>query len=174
MPSNVPSIADLLDSTVHTAVHLETRDVYAVAPESEELTAWRETGLRSGPESEYWRTWVEIIRRTVARGVSVRRARVISEPVSEYIRFEHAGTPVNLIAGEEVRWLPRRRASDIALPANDFWLLDGQVVRFGYFSGDGTLTGHDLSRDSAVVEMCSAAFEAVWARAAPHEQYEIA
>ncbi|WP_438948653.1 DUF6879 family protein [Streptomyces atratus] len=55
-----------------------------------------------------------------ARGVRVLRARVVSEPVTEYIRFEHAITDANLRAGEEVRWLPRRRASTLALPGNDF------------------------------------------------------
>ncbi|MEO3840578.1 DUF6879 family protein [Streptomyces sp. B22F1] len=31
---------------------------------------------------------------------------------------------------EAVMWLPRRRASDIALPGNDFWLFDGRLVRW--------------------------------------------
>ncbi|RKN11504.1 DUF6879 family protein [Streptomyces radicis] len=175
MPSTspVPPIAELLDSTRQSACHLEMRDVYAVAPESTELAAWRRTGQRSGPESAYWRSWVELVRRAVARGVSVRRARVVSEPVTEYIRFEHAGTPVNLAAGEDVRWLPRRHASDIALPGNDFWLLDGRLVRFGHFNGDGALTGHELTEEPAVLELCSAAFETVWSRAVPHDQYRI-
>lgn len=33
----------------------------------------------------------------------------------------------NVKAGEEVRWLPRRQASDLALPGNDFWLFDGSA-----------------------------------------------
>ncbi|WP_059013675.1 DUF6879 family protein [Streptomyces specialis] len=173
MTRPVPPIADLLDSAVHSAVHLEMRDVYAVDPESEELTRWRATGRRSGPESPYWQNWVNVVRRTVARGVVVHRARIVSEPVSEYIRFEHAGTPVNIAAGEEVRWLPRRQTSDLALPGNDFWLFDGRLIRFGHFSGDGALTGHDLTEDPGVVKMCSDAFDAVWARATPHGQYEI-
>jgi hypothetical protein len=32
---------------------------------------------------------------------------------------------MNAAAGEDVRWLPRRRASDLALPGTDFWVLDG-------------------------------------------------
>ncbi len=173
MPSNVPPIADLLDAAQHSAVHLETRDVYAVDPESTELAAWRQTGRRSGPDSEYWRPWVQLIERTVGRGVTVRRARVISEPVSEYIRFEHAGTAANVAAGEDVRWLPRRRTSDLLLPGNDFWLFDGRLVRFGHFSGDGRLTGHDLTHEPGTADICATAFEAVWARATPHDQYKI-
>ncbi|MGW0548312.1 DUF6879 family protein [Streptomyces altiplanensis] len=40
-----------------------------------------------------------LVERTVALGVKVRRARVASEPVTEYIRFEHAITDANLCAG---------------------------------------------------------------------------
>ena len=174
MPSKVPPIAELLDSAESSAVHLEMRDVYAVAPESTQLATWRETGRRdTDPDAPYWRDWTELVRRAVARGVVVRRARIVSEPVTEYIRYEHAGTPVNLTIGEDVRWLPRRRASDLALPGNDFWLLDDRLVRFGYFAGDGSLTGHEVTDEPAVAKLCASAFEAVWARAIPHDNYKI-
>lgn len=172
MSSNAPPITELLDAAERTAVHLEMRDVYAVSMENPHFAAWQRTGTRpTDPESEYWRDWVTVVRRTVARGVAVRRARVISEPPSEYIRYEHAGTAVNVAAGEEVRWLSRRRASDIALPGNDFWLLDGRLVRFGYFSGDGAVIAHELVDEPAVVELCATAFAAVWSRAVPHESH---
>jgi len=77
------------------------------------------------------------VERTVARGVAVRRARIISEPVTDYVRFEHAITASNIRAGEEVRWLGRRCASDLSLPGNDFWLIDDRLVRFNIFSGEG-------------------------------------
>ena len=67
----------------------------------------------------------------------MRRARIVSEPVSEYIRFEHDVTYTNVAAGEEVRWLPRRLASDIALPGNDFWLFDERLAVFNHFAGAG-------------------------------------
>lgn len=52
--------------------------------------AWQ-AGHRDDPadRASWWRPWLELIRRTVDRGVAVRRARIVSEPVSEYIRFEH-------------------------------------------------------------------------------------
>ncbi|MFR9722915.1 DUF6879 family protein [Streptomyces sp. MS19] len=174
MPSKVPPIADLMDSARETAVHLEMRDVYAVAPENEQLARWRATGLRdTDPDSPYWRGWTGIVRRAAARGVTVRRARVVSLPASEYIRFEHAGTPVNLAAGEDVRWLPRHAASDLALPGNDFWLFDGHLVRFGHFDGDGHITGHELVQTPTVTQLCANAFHAVWERATPHTDFDI-
>lgn len=174
MPSNVPTFAELFDGAQRSAVHLEMRDAYGVADEAEDFVRWKSTGLRDvDPGSAYWAPWVDLVRRAVARGVSVRRARIVSEPVSDYIRFEHAGTPVNLQAGEQVRWLARRRASDIALPGNDFWLIDGRVIRWNHFTGDGASGGGEASEDPDAAKLCAEAFETVWGRAVPHENYKI-
>ncbi|MGV9622134.1 DUF6879 family protein [Streptomyces tendae] len=121
-------------------------------------------------------TWrcatIELVSSAVARGVDVRRARVVSEPLSSYIRYEYELTGGhNVKAGEEVRRLPRRQASGLALPGNDFWLFDGTAVLFNHFAGDGTMTGEELVTDQTVVSLCCTAFAAVWERAIPHEEY---
>ena len=103
----------------------------------------------------------------------VRRARVISEPVTEYIRFEHATTESNVAAGEQVRWLPRRESSDLLLPGNDCWVFDNQRAQFNYFSGIGDFLAAELSDDPVVVKQCAAAFEAVWDHAVPHGEYQL-
>lgn len=174
MQQNVPGFDELLDSAQHSALHLEMRDVYAVSEENEHFATWKKTGERPvDTQAPYWRPWVELVRRTVGRGVAVRRARIVSEPVTDYIRYEYAGTPVNIAAGELVRWLPRRRASDIALPGNDFWLIDERLVRWNHFTGGGASAGGEMSDDPAVARLCATAFEAVWDRAIPHEEYTI-
>ncbi|MGI5443839.1 DUF6879 family protein [Streptomyces shenzhenensis] len=174
MPQSVPSFVELLDGAQRTAVHLEMRDAYGVAGEADDFTRWKNTGQRdTDPSSPYWAPWVELVRRTVARGVVVRRARIVSEPVSDYIHFEHAGTIVNLGAGELVRWLPRRRASDIALPGNDFWLIDDQLIRWNHFTGQGASGGGEISEDPAAAKLCAQAFQTVWDRAIPHAEYKI-
>ncbi|WP_043668361.1 DUF6879 family protein [Streptomyces xylophagus] len=174
MSSSVPPFAELLAGCERSAVHLEMRDVYAVTGEAERLAAWRD-GHRLDPadRASWWRPWLSLVEETVARGVEVRRARVVSEPVSEYIRYEHSFTFTNVAAGEQVRWLPRRRASDLALPGNDFWLLDGRLIRWNHFTGDGGSAGQELSDDPASAKLCAEAFEAVWGRATPHDRYEI-
>jgi hypothetical protein len=150
------------------------RDHYGVTAEADDFREWLETGrLDIDPGSPDWAPWVDLVSRATARGVTVRRARIVSEPVTDYIRYEHASTVVNVHAGEQVRWLPRRQASDIALPGNDFWLFDHRVIRWGYFSGSGTLTGHEISEDPAAAKLCADAFDAVWSRAIPHDQYQI-
>jgi hypothetical protein len=105
------------------------------------------------------------------RGVSVRRARIVSEPVTDYIRFEYEGTAAAIESGEDVRWLPRKRASRLALPGNDFWLFDETTVLFNYFTGDGGSAGQELMTDPGAAKLCKTAFEAVWALAIPHGEY---
>ncbi|MGW7706333.1 DUF6879 family protein [Streptomyces sp. NPDC054771] len=174
MPRNVPSFAELLDGAQSSAVHLEMRDAYGVASEIDAVARWRETGeVDTDPDSPNWAPWTGLVRRTVARGVVVRRARIVSEPVSDYIRYEHAGTVVNIAAGEGVRWLPRRQASNLALPGNDFWLIDGRLIRWNHFTGNGASAPGEVSTDRAAARLCAEAFEAVWQRAVPHSEFKL-
>ncbi|MGW7521333.1 DUF6879 family protein [Streptomyces sp. NPDC054796] len=173
MPQNAqqPSFAECLRDTVRSAVHLETRDDYG---DNERFAAWRR-GARIDwdDRSSWWRPFHDQIAGTVERGVAVRRARVVSEPVSAYIRWEHYMTRANLTAGERVRWVPRRLASDLALPCNDFWLFDDRLARIHHFSGDGSLVEDEFSTDQAVLKLFAASFEAAWERGVPHEDYRI-
>ncbi|WKK20977.1 hypothetical protein QZH56_18975 [Streptomyces olivoreticuli] len=173
-PNDVPSFNEMLAGCRRSAVHLEMRDAYAIAPEAEEFAAWKrgDDGSRYDREGRR-RGWLDTVREAVGRGVAIRRARIVSEPVSEYIRFEHAGTPLNIEAGESVCWLPRRQASDIALPGNDFWLFDEQAVRFNHFTGDGASAGPEVTDDPAVARLCTSAFETVWERGIPHSDFKV-
>lgn len=174
MPSTAPTFDELIAGCTRSAVHLEMRDAYAVDYESGPFADWK-AGVRLDPadRASWWRPWLDLITETVARGVLVRRARIVSEPVSEYIRYEHSGTFTNVAAGEQVRWLPRRQASTIALPANDFWLFDDQWVHWNHFNGDGEWTGEEITDEPAAAKLCTDAFESVWAAATPHDQYKI-
>lgn len=96
----------------------------------------------------------------------------MSEPLGDFIRFEHELTnSVNIAAGEQVRWLLRRQASDLCLPGNDFWVFDMRLIRFSHFAGNGEFLEDELTDDPGVVKFCASAFEAVWNRAIPHAEY---
>ncbi|MBO8184649.1 DUF6879 family protein [Streptomyces spirodelae] len=152
----------------YSAYHLETRDGY----EQDEAYAEWLAGHRFDP-AERWPWWIELVSAAVARGVEVRRARVVSEPVSAYIRYEYdLTTGHNVKAGEQVRWLPRRQANALLLPGNDLWLFDGSQVLFNHFDGDGRMTGEELVTEPGIVAHCVTAFEAIWDAATPHEEYK--
>jgi len=172
MPEKAPSFAELIATATTSAVHLEMRDAYT--PSDPDFRAW----LSGEPpdsliHSPGHRQWAELVRARTAEGVVFRRARVVSEPLADFIRYEYQMTgPLNIAAGEQVRWLPRRRASDLCLPGNDFWVLDGRLVRFGYFAGDGEFLDEEISADPAIARCCAAAFEAAWERAVDHHRYQ--
>ncbi|MFI1885577.1 DUF6879 family protein [Streptomyces jumonjinensis] len=172
--ANAPTFEELLSSARHSAVHLEMRDGYMESDES--YIAWK-AGVRNAPEDNdpEIRPWLTWVRDATDRGVAIRRARVFSVPESDYIKFEHHVSGANVKAGEQIRWLPRRRATDIAFPGNDFWVFDNDLVLVLHFTGDGESPEDwmELTRDTRIRDLCTSAFEAVWERATPHEEYKI-
>ncbi|MDP4501089.1 DUF6879 family protein [Nonomuraea turcica] len=163
----IPPFPELLAATTRSAIHLEMRDTYW--PDNPNFLKWRQTGNLDHID---FTTWRRTIGDAVGRGVSFRRARVVSEPITDYIRYEYILTePYNVAAGEQVRWLPRRQASDLALPGNDFWVFDNTLIRFHHFAGDGSILDDELCDDPAVARLCTSAFEAVWERAVNHAEY---
>ncbi|MFF2749547.1 DUF6879 family protein [Kitasatospora sp. NPDC058048] len=164
----MPTFEQLFAAAQHSAVHLEMRDGYM--RDDPVFTAWQAGRVELDGDAEA--RWRALVAQAVARGVAVRRARVVSEPLSDYVRFEHDITAQhNAAAGEQVRWLPRRQATTLALPGNDFWLFDGRWLLVNHFSGEGDWTDSEAVTDSSAVELCLAAFEAVWSRAVPHAEY---
>lgn len=162
----------LLATCQVSAVHLEMRDQYMLTGDPD-LDAWK-AGYRPDPADRgtWWRPWLQHIVDATSRGVVMRRARIVSEPISEYIHYEYDGTFTNVAAGEHIRWLPRRQATAIALPGNDFWLFDGRILLVNHFAGSGDWGGEEHVDDPDTIKLCAEAFEAVWARAIPHDRYQ--
>jgi hypothetical protein len=165
-------VYDLLSTCTSSAVHLEMRDAYM--QDDPAFLSWK-AGRRLDAEDRrsWWRPWLDAVAAATARGVEIRRARIVSEPVTEYIAYEYDITWTNVAAGETVRWLPRRQAATLLVPGCDFWLFDGSTVVFNHFTGDGQSDHPNMveEKDTAVAERCATAFEAVWERAVDHELY---
>jgi hypothetical protein len=74
-------------------------------------------------------------------------------------------------AGEDIRWVPRRLVSVVAIPGNDFYLFDGRLAVFLLYAGSGLSAGMVKTADPAVTELCRRAFDAVWELSIPHRDY---
>lgn len=172
-PISVEQRYSYFTSFQREALHLEMRDVYATNIEREKLERHL-AGEPFDPEEQeaWWRPWIDLMGANTKAGKVVRRLRVISEPVTDYIRFEWMDSDQLLVAGEDVRWLPRRHTSALLLPGNDFWLFDDESIIFTDFSGDGEVLGHTLSTDPQLIEQCRSAFETAWPLGIPHNQYK--
>lgn len=162
------SFADLLAECNKTAFKLEFRDQYMTGDPG--YVAWQAGDLDQAIRE--YADWTEQARSAIQRGVQMKRARIISEPVSDYIAFEHAvTTSVNIAAGEQIRWVPRQRVSDLALPGNDVWVFDDAVLEFYFFAGNGRFVSNDVVTDPEAVKLCASAFDAAWDRGIDHDQY---
>jgi hypothetical protein len=152
----------------HQAVHLETRDAYGTAVELPHMAKW---AAGEPDDLEWLRDWSSTVREHVKAGRSVRRARVVSEPLSDYQRWSFSIAHPMVKAGEDIRWVPRRLVSSVALPGNDYYLFDDRLVVFLLYSGNGLANGMLSSTNPADLQLCRSAFDAVWALSIPHREY---
>lgn len=152
------------------AVHLEARDAYGTEVELPHMARW----ARGEHDGLGWlQGWCVTLREHVAAGRSVRRARIVSEPLSDYQRWSHSIANPMVAAGEDIRWVPRRLVSSVALPGNDFYLFDDRLAVFLLYSGNGLGVGMVSSSDPADLRLCRSAFKAAWELAVPHRDYEL-
>ncbi|GIF08608.1 DUF6879 family protein [Actinoplanes siamensis] len=159
----------LLRTFERSSDHLETRDAYGTEVEIPYMAKW----AAQEPDDLSWLDdWCSTLRSHVAAGKSVRRARVVSEPLSDYQLWSFSIAGPMVAAGEDIRWTPRSLVSSLALPGNDFYLFDDRLVVFLLYTGSGLNAGMETSTDPAVVSLCRSAFDAVWKLAIPHRDYE--
>lgn len=159
----------LLNSFKRSAIHLETRDAYGTETEIPHMAKW---AAGEPDDLEWLQGWCNNIRSHVGAGATIRRAKIVSEPLSDYQRWAYTVLTPIAEAGEDIRWTPRRLVSSIAIPGNDYYVLDDELVIFMHFSGNGLATAHTTSTDPSDIENCRTAFEEVWALATPHSEYK--
>lgn len=163
-----PAFAEIFRNLQHSAFHLEVEDSYHTPDESEPFQAF----LNGTPDEFEWhRPWLDLVRQTTKDGKRIERIRIISVPHVDYTRWGLTVAPLNIAAGEEIRWLPRRLTEGMEVTADDFWLIDRERVVFTVFTPDGTFSGGAETVDRAIVERCVRVRDALWPIAVPHADY---
>src|SRR3984893_674682 len=144
------------------------RDSYGTETEIPHLAKW----AAGEPDDLGWlQPWCTFVRDAVRVGKVFRRARLVSEPLSDYQRWAHSLAAPMVDAGEDIRWVPRARVSELMFPGNDFWLFDDQLLVFMVFAGNGPPLTRPTRPDRALIARCRASFEAAWALSIPHHEY---
>lgn len=163
---------ELLDRFQRDAFHLELRDNYRADYEDGPVERW----LRGEPDDYAWHEpWLRRVRAATSAGRSIRRVRVVTEPLSDYIRWLRSVTHLNQAAGEDIRWLPRHQVPEgIRFPVsgNDFWIFDDELVTVGHFDKEGRVLGSELVTDPLVVAACVRTCDVLWPLAIPHAEFE--
>jgi hypothetical protein len=113
------------------------------------------------------------VREATNSGKVMTRARVVSVPHSDYARWGLSVAPLNVNAGEDIRWLPRHLAEGIDFPADDYWLFDDRRLVFTVFHDDGRFLGGCESSDEGMIARCRRVRDQVWDRAIPQREYTV-
>ena len=142
----------LFRTFLRSARRLETRDRYRDPEEDEAFSRY----LAGSPEDpdyvasrDYWLDGT--VRAAVDAGRRFARVRVVSEPLTPYLRFGLYHCAFNVDAGEDIRYLARDRANALDLPGHDFWLFDEQRLALLWFTADDRLLGAQINTEQAVV-----------------------
>jgi len=150
------------------AFHLEQQDAYHVAAEDEPFGRW----LRGEHDNYAWhQDWLNFLRQSTAAGVQVQRVRLASIPHSDYIRWGLDVSPLNIDAGEDIRYLSRHLTKDIDLPDEDYWLLDDATLILSVFSADGRTGGFAQGTSPELLQQCRTVRDLLWHRAVPYGEY---
>lgn len=152
----------------HSAFHLELKDSYHVPEEAGPF----ELFLQGKPDDFSWHhPWLRLVRQATQAGKHITRVRVVSVPHCDYTRWGLSVAPLNIQAGEDLRWLPRHLATGIDFPSQDYWLFDENRVVFTCFAEDGRFAGGAPASDPQIIQQCRTVHHQVWALAIPHQQY---
>jgi hypothetical protein len=157
----------LLREFTRSAWRWEAQGVYREPVEQEPLRAF----LAGEPvDLSYMNHWLTGVREATDAGRTFGRVRMLTEPLTDYLRFELAATSRNLDAGEDIRVIAQVRARELELPGYDFWIFDDERVAVMRFDGDG-FTHADLITDARAVARFREIRERAWKDAIPISEY---
>jgi hypothetical protein len=120
--TDLVAVLGLLESFDESMYRLETLQVYDVAyerPRYEAFLAGKPADLAPGP-------WQVLIHGHLDAGRAVQRVHVVSEPLTDYLRYEIATSyRRSVVAGECIAIIPTMPGRwPSGIPTKDYWLID--------------------------------------------------
>jgi hypothetical protein len=101
----------------------------------------------------FHQNWLNMVREVTAEGRLFSRVRIVSVPLTDYIRFGMWVAAHTRAAGDDIRYVNRDRADAAGLPRHDFWLFDSHKLLLMRFDEDDRFIGaEDIEDPSAIVQ----------------------
>lgn len=158
------TLADAFNSFRVDALRLESLPLYTIPEEHAALAAQRSGAV---PNMSFLDEWLVHLREAIGSGRRHRRVRLVSDPLTDYERFETSfGYSLTARAGEEIRTMNRADAPSV--PA-DCWVFDGDLVFEMEYDEIGKFNGARRLDHSAARERVSL-IEDYWSKAEPWQR----
>ena len=161
----------LFRSFQHTAFRLETQGEYREPIEQAPRRRFRD----GEPADDSWlNPWTDNVRKATRQGRRFQRVRVLTDPLTDYLRFEmDLALRANIPAGEEIRSLSMTEAEGLGIPISlDFWMFDDDQVGVMHF-GDQGMLGLEMITDAAEIDRYRQLRDRAWSTAAPAEEWAV-
>lgn len=107
-----------------SAFRWECQGTYREPREQEPLRRF----LAGDPDLTWFDGWLARVRDWVAAGKHIGRVRTLTDPLTDYLRFELFITGPAVEAGEDIRFITQDQAAELDMPTHDFWLFDDDRV----------------------------------------------
>jgi hypothetical protein len=134
----VPDLTWWLQNFERSAFRLETLPEYNVPQEAELLAKFKRGEPVDLPDDH---PWLESVRRHCGAGKLMRRVRVATHPLTDYLRMELSWYRKSVQAGEDIRITETQLTGD-------FWLFDDQTVVVLHYDSAGRFTGTTTEQGS--------------------------
>jgi hypothetical protein len=134
----MPDLAWWLQNFERSAFRLETLPEYNVPQEAKLLARFKRGEPVDLPDDH---PWLERVRQHCRSGKVMRRVRVVSHPLTDYLRMEMSWYRKSVAAGEDIRITETQLTGD-------FWLFDDQTVVVLHYDSEGRFTGTTTEQGS--------------------------
>jgi hypothetical protein len=132
-----------------SAFRLETRDHYDVPQEADWFQAFlRGEGIpQLTPETD---SWLKLVHGHCRSGRRMQRVHIVSQPLTDYCRFELTMYLSSVAVGEEIRIIERGQLPELDGMREDFWLFDNAAVIVLDYDDHGRFLGTKEAKDLTI------------------------
>jgi Family of unknown function (DUF6879) len=168
-----PEFDALFTNFEFTAYRLEALQRYDVSYEIEPYRAFTEG--RPRPRDTAKNAWTAMLKDAVRNGKIVQRVHLVSEPLTNYLRYELEWSyPPNVEAGEDIRILPAHLGTGYLAPLRilrDYWLFDSHDLWVMEYGPDGKFLAIEQVTDPGVIVARAFQRDAALHYAIPYADY---
>ncbi|GAA3734637.1 DUF6879 family protein [Salinactinospora qingdaonensis] len=170
-PINWDEVERLFTDFRFSAFRLETLQRYESEDEREPFRRFLGGEIE---RSSILKEWQAEIREGIGNGRTYSRVHVVTEPLSDYVRFECAWAyRSNVTAGENIRILAVEEGEwPDELPRLDYWLFDSRRLLVMNYTAEGALLTTELVDDPDSVAAACAWRDRAVHLSIPYHEYE--